>query len=175
MLKHILVPDDVVLMNFASGKRLQRSSGVIDDDGHSTACATCGRLDRVVLEEDPAYSMSRWHEAYVFADERMSGEETEANGKKKVVPAGSKMVETMAAVRKAFANAKPGDEIAVAKPYWDTIVNILEKPGSLFPMLQKSQFASFEAAWKDAKDEPRAKALPPVTEQRALDQASAQA
>lgn len=154
MLKHILVPPPITLMNFSIGKPLSRSSGV-PHEGVLSACANCGRIDHIIIEDDLPYSMARWLEVYVFADERMNGEESTAEGKKKVTPHGSKMVETVAMVRRVFLSAEPGDEVAVAKPFWDAILSVLDKPGTLFNMLHKSQFYAFEEAWKTATDAPR--------------------
>jgi hypothetical protein len=149
--KYVIVPEDVVLLN-QNGQRMKRPSGVEVES--MKPCAKCGHGTVAELEDVPAYTHLRWLDEFVLSDQRTTGEEKDQNGRKVFVATGYKMVETVAAVRKAFRNARAGDEVRIAKPYWDLIVDIMEKPGSAVPMYQRAQFFDHYAAWMNAKDKP---------------------
>jgi hypothetical protein len=156
MPRYITLPAETVeLVNVANGYRVRRQTDHFETGGGQ--CANCGHMNRLVLEEDPPYTMVRWLEQFILVDQKLQVKTEEKNGREVNTPEGRKSMKLVAAVRKAFKGKAPGDEVVLDETYWETIKSVLDKPGNVWNMSQMAQFDAFFEAWYGATEESRSK------------------
>lgn len=151
MPRYITIPTETVeLMNIANGYRVKRQTDRFEPG--SGPCMNCGQAGKMVLEDDPPYTMIRWLEQFILIDQKLQAKVEEKGGREIQTPEGRKSMKLIVSVRKAFKGKGPGDEVLVDEPYWERIKEILDKPGNAWNMSHMAQFDIYFDAWNNAID-----------------------
>jgi len=151
MPRYITVPTETVeLMNIANGYRVKRQTDRFESGGGQ--CSNCGQMSRMVLEDDPPYTMIRWLEQFILVDQKLQAKTEEKNGREVQTPEGRKSMKLIVSVRKAFKGKGPGDEVLIDEPYWERIKEVLDKPGNVWNLSHMAQFDVFFDAWNNATE-----------------------